>query len=363
MTRNENSTRLFSLLSRLMLGAGEHDGPEQIAASVLQFSRDDFHQLQDLASTHHVILRAFPRLRRAIADRKNGTNLSRWIDDAIATEQARSDQALTFLARICQTLQEAGDVIVIKSLDHWPDLGSDLDLYTNANSADVSALMRDRLNARAEDPSWGDRLANKWNFAIPGLPELVEVHVGRLGQTGEQVAITNSLVARSTILQFGSHTFRVPAVEEQIVISTLQRMYRHFYLRLCDVADIARRMNANGIDYVYLRRLAGLSGLWDGLSSYLVIVAEYAESYGGKMLPLPTEVTCAARLGTADVTFKRKFMRIPIFPQATAFYAKEWTTLLFDGQFRNALRLTLLPGLATAAALASKAVGNDKGIW
>jgi hypothetical protein len=33
------------------------------------------------------------------------------------------------------------------------------------------------------------------------------------------------------------------------------------------------------------------------------------------------------------------------------------------GEVRNSLRLSLLPGLATAAALELKITGSDKGIW
>jgi hypothetical protein len=85
---------------------------------------------------------------------------------------------------------------VIKSLDHWPDLGSDLDLYTNADPEDVSKLMVTSFDAQIAPRSWGDRLAGKWNFLIPGLPEAVEIHMGRLGQTGEQVTIASHLAER-----------------------------------------------------------------------------------------------------------------------------------------------------------------------
>src|ERR1019366_6398943 len=43
-----------------------------------------------------------------------------------------------------------------------------------------------KRKAEPQPQSWGDRLAHKWNFRIPGLPRLVEIHVGCLGQTGEQ---------------------------------------------------------------------------------------------------------------------------------------------------------------------------------
>jgi hypothetical protein len=39
------------------------------------------------------------------------------------------------------------------------------------------------------------------------------------------------------------------------------------------------------------------------------------------------------------------------------------TRLLLNGEIRNTLRLSLLPGLATAAALELKLTGSDKGIW
>jgi hypothetical protein len=44
-------------------------------------------------------------------------------------------------------------------------------------------------------------------------------------------------------------------------------------------------------------------------------------------------------------------------------YARELKTLLMRGEVRNSLRLSLLPGLATAAALELKITGSDKGIW
>jgi|SRR5579862_1048295 len=367
----KNSTGCLTLLSQLLLGvdgcgepssdAAAPDWSPDIARTVALYGRQDFGELWSLATSHHVILRAFPTLQVVMLSQ--GKEESTWCENAIVKEQARVEHALSFLSPICEALGSAGDVIVIKSLDHWPDLGSDLDLYTNANSTDVVALMRERFNATLEERSWGDRLANKWNFVVPGLPELVEVHVCRLGQTGEQVAITESLVKRSRQGRFGVHTLRVPAPEERLIISTLQRMYRHFYLRLCDVIDTARLVNSGTIDYAYLKSLATSAGLWGGLATYLVTVSGYVKSYCGTDLPLPALVTNAAHFGNELVHFRRKFLRIPIFPQAAKLYASEWKRLLLNGELQSTLRLSLLPGLAAAAALEFKLTGTDKGIW
>ncbi len=324
-------------------------------------SVEDLGDIWTLANSHHVIMRAFPALQELLTDDvRRGAG---WIDRAMERERARVQHALSYLSPICKELEDAGEVVVIKSLDHWPDLGSDLDLYTNAQAADVVGLMRTRFEAHPAERSWGDRLANKWNFVVPGLPELVEVHVARLGQTGEQTAITESLIARSSVEQFGDHTLRVPAPEDRMVISTLQRMYRHFYIRLCDIVDNARLVDSGVVDYGLLKSLAVPAGLWDGLATYLVIASGYVEQYRGEPLPLPPLVTNAARFGNELIDFRRNFLRVPLFPQAAALYVSEWKRLLLNGEIRSTLRLSLLPGLATAAALELKLTGSDKGIW
>jgi len=374
MNGAKNSTRCLTLLSQLLLGIDSNrdphgsakpgtrrDSTDEIIATINSFGPQDFGELWGLAGSHHVVMRAFPELYRLMV--AQGNEWAESVHRAMEKEQARIDHALSFLSPICSALKDAGKVIVIKSLDHWPDLGSDLDLYINGHSADVVAIMRDRFKAQLEERSWGDRLANKWNFVVPGLPELVEVHVGRLGQTGEQVAVAESLVKRAGTIQLGENSFPVPAPEERLIISTLQRMYRHFYLRLCDVADTARLAESGRVDYVYLETLARSAGLWDGLATYLVTVSGYVKSYGGEDLPLPSLVTNAARFGNELVSFRRKFLRIPIFPQAAKLYASEWARLLLNGELQNALRLSLLPGLAAAAALEFKFTGTDKGIW
>jgi hypothetical protein len=370
----KNAAGSLTLLSRLLFESDGNRNPDlpafdsyrqncsaELAQAIASYLPQDFGELWGLAGSHHVIMRALPRLHAALISQ--GNDRADWVEHAIDKEQTRIDQALSFLSTICRALEQAGDVVVMKSLDHWPDLGGDLDLYTNAKSSDVVAVMRQRFNARTQGRSWGDRLANKWNFVVPGLSELVEIHVGRLGQTGEQVAITNSVVSRSRTEQFGSHFLRVPAPEDRMVISTLQRMYRHFYLRLCDIADNARLIDSGSLDYEYLKSLAASAGLWDGLASYLLIVSEHVNSFRGAGLPLPSLVTEGARFGNDRVGFRRRFLRIPIFPQAAKLYLSEWERLFRNGELQNAFRLSLLPGLAAAAVLEFKLTGSDKGIW
>ena len=364
---NANSSNCFSLLSRLVLGKDENigdsrrawgDNYEQIAQLVAGFKEADWTDVHSLAGTNHVILRALPRLLSLPVGEEH-----EWIESAIEAEQARIDRALGFLFPICQTLENAGTVVVIKTLDHWPDFGSDLDLFTDAQSHEVVTLMRERFKATVARQSWGDRMANKWNFEVPGLPEMVEVHVRRLGQMGEQKLIGQSIIARAMPAQFGLYTFRVPSFEDRVMVSTLQRMFRHFYLRLCDVLDLSLLADQRLVDYEYLRSLAQSTGLWEGVATYLQIISDYVTEFRGIGIPLPTFLTSAARFGGEKVSFAKNFLRIPIVPHSAQLYIAELKELLWSGEIRNTCRLGLLPLLATAAALEYRMTGSDKGIW
>ena len=212
-----------------------------------------------LADLNHVLVRALEVALTSESDSLDDTRAD-WIRSALSAELARVNNAVSFLHAICSAFEEEGlDVTVIKSLDHWPDLGSDLDLYTSADPLKVAQLMKRRFQAEMAARSWGDRLACKWNFLIPGLPEAVEIHMGRLGQTGEQITLAERLPGRARQVQVGEYTFRVPAVSDRLMISTLQRMYRHFYFRLCDIVDTTELSEANAIDYEDLRSSANAS--------------------------------------------------------------------------------------------------------
>jgi hypothetical protein len=371
MGRGRDSIQNFRLLSELVLSDPFSDTRAETSTVsrskkhelAFRLSQRDLEDLEALAISNHVVLRSFARLRPVLeaADEQSSAD---WIENSVQREKARIDHALRVLHEICSTLERDGcPVTVIKSLDHWPDLGSDLDLYTDAPPTELINVMRKRFKADLASRSWGDRLANKWNFIVPGLPELVEVHVGRLGQTGEQIAVTRSLSSRARLEQMGMYRFRVPAAEDRIVISTLQRMYRHFYVRLCDIADNARLLDAHAVDFTYLHSLGLATGLWEGIATYLTIISEYVETYRGYGVPLPSLVTESARFGTAQVRLRGDFLRVSIVPHSLNLYASELKALVLRGEFRNSLRLSLLPCLATAAVIDLKITGSDKGIW
>jgi hypothetical protein len=326
-------------------------------------SREEFDELVALANSNHVIVRSMEVFLDMMQAAKDDTRAA-WAQSALIAERARITTALAFLEEICSAFEyEKYGVAVIKSLDHWPDIGSDLDLYTNAGQGVVTRFMVRRFGAQIAPRSWGDRLAGKWNFLISGLPEAVEIHIGRLGQTGEQVSIASHLIERTRRVMIGNQAFRVPSVSDRLMISTLQRMYRHFYFRLCDIIDSASLVEMGSIDYFDLRSSSMKAGIWEGVATYLAIVSDYVSKYRGSGLDLPNFVRAAARFGGDEVYYAREFLRVPIMPQSAKLYGKQLAGLVRKLELENGARLSLLPWLATAALVGQRITGSDKGIW
>ena len=362
------SHQAMDLLSRLtLLPRVNEPSYESKVAHILReigdIGRSDFDSLVILANLNHVIVRGmevFRDLMRAGHDEAR----AQWAEVALAEERARIATAMRFLHQICGAFEREGfDVAIIKSLDHWPDLGSDLDLYSNADPGQISDLMKRRFGAQIAARSWGDRLARKWNFNLPGLAEAVEVHMGRLGQTGEQVTIASRLARRTRLVAVGEYTFRVPSASDRLMISTLQRMYRHFYFRLCDVVDSAGLVESGGVDFNDLRSSAVDAGIWEGVATYLVIVSDYMKTYRGYGLQLPEFVLQTARFGGEQIFFNKDFLRVPIMPQSARLYGRQLAGLMRKRELQSGARLSLLPWLATAALVGQKITGSDKGIW
>jgi hypothetical protein len=362
------SHKSMTFLSRLLLVQQDSNSASSsmamwLRSEVRNISREQFDDLMTLADSNHVLVRGLEVFLKMMPDAEDDFR-AEWARSALATERARITKALSFLSDICAAFEsENFDVAVIKSLDHWPDLGSDLDLYTNAHSEAITKFMKRRFGAQTAPQSWGDRLAGKWNFSIPGLPEAVEIHMGRLGQTGEQVAVASRVAERSRLVMIGDYAFRVPSASDRVTISTLQRMYRHFYFRLCDIVDTAELFETGAIDFEDLRSSATNADIWEGVATYLAIVSDYVRQYRGSGLDLPHFVRSAARFGGEQVYYSRGFLRVPIMPQSVGLYGSQLAGLLRKRQLQSCARLSLLPWLATAAVVGQRITGSDKGIW
>lgn len=376
----ENTVLLHSLLQLTLSPANADDA----IAYLRTLSPEERENFESVADSNHVVVRALQaalgnhplkpkeRLNGAAENHplkpKEGSNgasdLEHWAQEVVGRQEQRIQNALPILQRICAELENAGcPTTVMKSLDHWPDLGNDLDLFTTGDEKRVKDVMVTRMAARVDPRSWGDRLANKWNFCVPGLPELIEVHAQRLGQTGEQTQMARRFVTRRVSKSVGGCTFQVPAAEERVIVATLQRMYRHFYFRVCDIVNTAGLLDAGEVDFAELKRASNIGGIWQGVATYLKIVCDYVQKYRGSAPALPSEVVNAARFGGEAVYVGGRFLRIPVVPNGAELYTMQVTQTALRGDVPATFRLSLLPPLASAAAVAYKLTGSDKGVW
>ena len=373
-TARARAAAMFEMLAVLHLDSlpptGQRGEPrsqvDRVLAKLQRMSNEEWSDFLWFAEVQRVRLRTLQLLK---AWTVTGAVVSRLInaaslDGLMQVEAWQIDRALAALSKVVRALELTGySPVVIKTLDHWPDIGSDLDLFIAASEADTLRAMQSELQAEAQPQSWGDRLAHKWNFRIPGLPQLVEIHVGCLGQTGEQHDLAEHLQETSVLRDAGPFQFRVPAPEEQVTLATLQRMYRHFYIRFTDLLNLSRLVQAGSLDFTRLHTSARRWSIWPGVATLLQITSDYSRRSGGGPLPLPDYVVRSARFG-ADVTYVGKqFLRVPMLPQGSKLFLQQLIETGAARNFRAAARLSLLPALAAAAFVNLRITGSDKGIW
>jgi hypothetical protein len=336
---------------------------ERTLAAMQRMPAEDWNELLKFAELQRVRLRTLQLLERWATAGALRVKTD-CLEGLILAEERQIARALAGLSKVVRALEQTGhSPIVIKTLDHWPDIGSDLDLFTSMGEAETVAILRRDLGAEVQPQSWGDRLAHKWNFRIPGLPQLVEIHVGCLGQTGEHHALPAQLEHSSGVREAGPFRFRVPAPEEQVTLATLQRMYRHFYIRLTDIVNLTRVVREGRLDFVRLRSSANRWSIWPGVATLLKIASDYNERVGVGALPLPEFVVQTARFGAGVTYMGEQFLRVPMVPQGSQLFLQQLAGAGARHNFRALARLSLFPALAAAAFVNLRLTGSDKGIW
>lgn len=359
-TAIQNESQYIDAFLKLTLRSASSADVFPLLNSLNEHQRRDF---VELAGSNHVVIRVFEVINR-VAGNRNEASLQAWAMEVLSQERARIENALTHLEIVCDALEEEScPTVVMKTLDHWPDLGNDLDLVSTGQKSRILQIFMQRLDARMEPRSWGDRLASKWNFTLPGLPEQIETHIGRLGQAGEHIVLVHRFIDRCQRMHVNGHGFYVPAPEERIFAATLQRMYRHFYFRVCDILNAASLVDSGKIDFTELRAAAMSVGIWPGVASFLKIVSDYVKRYRTTPLELPPFVLAEATVSGDKIYTRARFLRLPIMPYGARLYTQQIAQAAFHGDVPATFRLSLLPPLASAAAVAFKITGSDKGVW
>jgi len=244
------------------------------------------------------------------------------IDFILKEEQNRVKKGLELMGTITKKFEDQGSpIMVIKSLDNYPDLGHDIDLYTEAPIKIVDKILIDDLGAKLGQPTISDRLARKRNYAIAGYP-ILEVHCGRLGQVGEQMVLARELLSNCQKVRIDGVFAYVPRPEHRLLITVLQRMYRHFNIRLCDVYNTIQLLKDTPIDWQYLKEIAVSAGLWEGLLFYLnYINGIYSRYCPDKDL---NQYIKMLKKGPTYIVAQRMHFRFPLLSTGCKLYFKKF---------------------------------------
>lgn len=360
MSNSSAMRKQLQLLSAFVLNPANS---EELFRSISGLNQQQFQSFLALLDKHHILLRILRPLEET-AEAMGDFRLAGRARSAIAQEQKRIREALQSLQAICGELESADcPVVVIKTLEHWPDFGSDLDLFTTGDERCVIELLRNKFRARGTTRSWGDFLSHKRSFKLPGLETPAEVHMSRLGQGGEHVRLAKRIVTRRRPTQVQGYAVQVPAPEERVIVTSLERMYRHLYFRIGDILNLAKLLQGGELAFPELQEVAEQSGIWPGVAACLKIVCDYTASFGVTPTQLPPQVNSAARLG-AEILFERDGLwHFPVLPQGATLFAWELAHAIRRGDIAASVRLSLLPPLASVASLAYAMTGNSGRIW
>lgn len=333
-------------------------------AQLSQWNQRQVANFIDLAREHRMLLRALVPVRE-VAARLGCDGLLELAGAEVAAERERIRISLQCLDAVCTELEVAGcPVVLFKSLDHWPDFGSDLDLCVVGDERYILDIFTRKLGARKRLRSPGDHLAHKWTFLLRGDPTEIEIHVNRLGHTGEHVQLAASFIDRRKLVQVNEYNVPVPAPEERIIAAAVHRMYRNLYFRVCDIVNLTSLIQNSKLNYGYLRALAGQAGIWPGVAACLKIVSDSVAPYLRRPLDLPEDVQrSAGKIGSVKLLLRGTFFHLPLFPYGAGLFFRQFAHTLRSGNLAAAVRLSLLPPLASVGTLASAVTGSSAHVW
>jgi len=302
--------------------------------------------LATLAERNGVLIRLAQRFERL------GIKPAAVFYGAVAREAERVAATIELIRQVGEACARHDiDFIFPKALQHYPDMGADVDLLVLSRSADVDRVILQHLPAEARGRDLRSRMAHATVYRVAGCPSLLDIHHGRLGVLGEYTALPALLVKnRQPARVDGLHGF-VPSLEDQILLQGLERVSGRRSLRLADVAFTVHALRL-ALDWDYIlgttRELGGLHPL----SCYLSYVDQaYERCFGSGLLPpeLRRELILD---GWGRVEFGSGRLQFPALRANARIYLHELDTMIAARNWASAGRLLLLPLVAATAGWA-----------
>ena len=335
MTRTAERAAAATILRVLVDGRVPVGGGDLDCATVLR-----------LAAPNEALIRLANALRDA------GVLLGGEHDRIVAREEMRVADAFRAARGIAALCARASIPFLFpKILQHYPDLGDDLDLLVLAEPGEFARDVLRQLELVGDHHSIASRIAGSAGYLLAGCDTPLDVQHGRLGRLGEHRDFPASLYAHRRSICVGGEAFDVPSPGDHLVLQGMQRVYGRRRITLADVAYTIRSLRRDALDWSQVLDTAREHGVAGGLSCYLT----YVESIHGAVFDtplLPPIVRAALRMrGWGRVEFRGGYYRYPTVRVASTLYLLEFGAHLRARRWQGAGRLCLLPALGAAAAL------------
>lgn len=337
MTLERGYTEQDELVLRLLLPAG---------TDATRLSTEGWDDLRAIATTNAVLLRAAGAFKRA------GVETGHAFATGVAHERERTGDLLTAVRITSQICSDAGiPYVFLKALQHYPDMGQDLDLLVLANPSQFAPRLAAVLPVAVRPRGLSDRIAATVSYNLPGCRAHLDVQHRRLGLVGEHPGYAAQLIRRRIARGADGADVFVPTPEDQLILQGIQRVFGRRSLRLADVIWTMRVLRRGLLDWDYVIATVRSIAIGSGLGCFLSYVEQvHRRVLSGALLPaevrrqLPLDGWGAVEF--RDGRFRFAAMRVNARLSLMAFEAQ-----LARRDWAAAARLSLVPLVAVAGTI------------
>jgi len=325
-----------ALVVRLLL----EDTPPRAAVAAL-----DWTTLLQVTERSSTLIRTVERLAAL------GEPAPAFVATAVQRERQRVSEAFALARRVADACDARGiPALFPKVLQHYPDLGDDLDLLVVSPSRRVDAVILEGLRAVRRPGDWGSRIAGSVTYQVEGCSTPLDIQHGRLGVAGEETAFPAMLwKERRRVAVAGLDAFTA-SPEHLVVLHGVQRVYGRLGIDLADVAAAATLIR-RPLDWTAILDTAAQLGVLPGLGAFL----GYVEQIHGRLFArwlLPPGLRSRLRLGRwGGIAFHNGVYRHPMIRVNGALYGRRLVTALATRRWATALRVCLVPLIGLVRAL------------
>jgi hypothetical protein len=318
------------------------DGPSCLAG----LEGQEWTRVAELAERNGVLLRLGDKLGAA------GLLPGDGFAAAVGRERRRTRAMLEVIGKVSRVCSASGLAFIFpKAFQHYPDMGTDVDLLLSSPPARAGSVLAAGLGVAPARRGFQNWIAGTITYKVGGNGLPLDVHYGRLGILGEERLYPRVILENARRVRIEGVEFLAPAAEDQLLLQGMQKVYGRRRLRLSDLVYAMTAVRQEGLDWDYLLRGARRLGVFAGLSCYLSYAEQvHGEVCGGALLR-PELRRAVLRGDWGRVEFRDGYYRFPTLAVAGWLYTRKFAAAVAGGNWESAGRLCLLPLLGLASAL------------